>query len=177
MSALSTHPHPWAYARIPDARPAAIHWPGPDRRPAGLTVLPLTDDVSPPPIGSIDDPAAESFAHVLMSALLDAIQGRRSPTQLIRWVSDDILAELVTRARLHQRTPMPLSLRSVRLQQVGDDAIEVAARFRSGDRYAAAALRLERVGNRWLCLIADFGPLSPPVDPPLPRLGVDQRRV
>lgn len=177
MSALSTRTHPWAYARIPDARPPAIHWPGPDRRPVGLTVLPLSDDAATQPVGTIDDPAAESFAHVLTSALLDAIQGRRSPTQLIRWVSDDILAELVTRARLHQRAPVPLSLRSVRLQQVGDDALEVAARFRAGERYAAAALRLERVGNRWLCLIADFGPLAPPVDGPLPRLGVGQRRV
>ncbi|WP_425308690.1 Rv3235 family protein [Ammonicoccus fulvus] len=176
MNALSTRPHAWAYARIPDARPAAIHWPGPDRRPPGLTVLPLSDDVAMQPVGTIDDPAAESFAHLLMSALLDAIQGRRSPTQLIRWVSDDILAELVTRARLHQRAPVPLSLRSVRLQQVGDDALEVAARFRSGERYAAAALRLERVGNRWLCLVADFGPLAPPVEMPLPRL-LDQRRV
>lgn len=177
MNALSTRPHTWAYARIPDARPAAIHWPGPDRRPAGLTVLPLADEATTQPAGTSDDPAAENFAHVLVSALLDAIQGRRSPTQLIRWVSDDILAELVTRARLHQRAPVALSLRSVRLQKVGDDALEVAARFRSGERYAAAALRLERVGNRWLCLIADFGPLAPAVDVRLPMLGVDQRRL
>lgn len=177
MTALASRPCSWAYAPIPDLRPTPIHWSAPRPRQRGLAALPLADEAgTQTPTGDVTDPAAERFAPILVAALLDAIQGRRSATQLIRWVSDEVLADLMIRSRLHQRAPVPLSLRSVRLQQVTEEVVEVTARFRAGDRYAAAALRLERVGNRWMGRIADFGPMAAPTESAA-RLLLDQRRL
>lgn len=120
------------------------------------------------------DPELDLFVAALLRALLDTVQGRRPVTQLTRWVDDEVAADLVLRARLHQRRPVPLTLRTFRAQPVGADVVEVSARVQSGVRYTALAVRLERLGERWVCRVADFGPIAAAVADPLPRLR-DQR--
>lgn len=156
---------------IYDTRPPAHRWCRADPAYAGTPVLPL-DDEPPPGHHSLPGPDAklDAFVQRLLAAMIDVIQGRRPPAQLIRWVSDEVLADLVLRARLHQRNPIALGIRSYRVQLVTPRAAEVSARLRHGPRFTAAAFRVESVAERWMCLIADFGPLNGASDPPLLRL-------
>lgn len=159
---------------IPDPRPKPLRRAQPAPAYAGMVPLPLdpADLPAPPPVNGHGgfDPELERFVATLVRALLDTIAGRRSVTQLTRWVDDEVYADLVLRARLHQREPVPLTLRTFRVQQVTDAVLEVSARIQAGPRHAAVALRLERLGTRWVCRIADFGPLAATrIDPP-PRL-------
>lgn len=142
-----------------------------------MVPLPLeaADPPGPAPAAAETDPELDAFVGALLRALLDAVGGRRPVTQLTRWVDDEVYADLTLRARLHQRRPVTLALRSYRVQRVADDAVEVSARVQTGPRYTAVALRLERLGTRWVCRIADFGPLTDPGEDPIPRLQ-DQRR-
>lgn len=152
---------------IPDSRPPAVRWFSSDRAYASGPPLPLEGEHAVLDAPSAhddrlldgDDRRLEGFVRLLLGALLDAIQGRRPTTQLVRWVSDEVIADLVLRARLHQRAPVPLAVRSFRVQRLDPRFAEVSARVRVGSGYGAAALRLERVGDRWMCRVADFGPV------------------
>lgn len=170
LSALSVLP-------IPDPRPVAVRWHRTPAAYAGMSPLPLEADHSAYPAagrtGGATPPELEGLrahARSLLVALVDAIQGRRQATQLTRWVSDDVMADLVLRARLHQRAPLPLAVRSLRVQLIDPAVAEASGRLQAGDRFTAVALRLERKGHRWLCSVADFGPLAHPGDHPLPRV-------
>ncbi len=121
--------------------------------------------------------AVRAHARSLLVALVDAIQGRRPAAQLTRWVGDGVMAEVTLRARLHQRAPRPLAVRSMRVQPVDESTVEVAARLQAGDRFTAAALRLERIGTRWFCPVADFGPLPKDTHPFHRVRESDQRRL
>lgn len=161
---------------LPDLRPPAVHWHRPPAAYSRMTPLPLD------PEAGVDRPAAaeglpgddfeglRAHARSLLGALVDVIQGRRPTTQLTRWVSDEVMADLVLRARLHQRAPQALAVRSIRIQRQGRTVVEVSGRLQAGERFTAAALRLEQVGSRWFCPVADFGPLAHAGDHPLPRL-------
>ncbi|HHV19967.1 MAG TPA: hypothetical protein GXZ30_00260 [Propionibacterium sp.] len=150
---------------VPDLRPDPVRWgravdPHVAMTPLPLTAIPAlesaprTDQIHPGPADAL-----RGHARALMVALVDAIQGRRPTAQLTRWVSDAVMADLTLRARLHQRDPRPLSVRSLRLQLVSPQVAEISARLQAGDRFGAAALRLEQRGDRWFCPVADFGPL------------------
>lgn len=177
--------HAVSVVRISDVRPDATSWlcvapahnideplpfdvplpsspPGP-RQPSELT------GTAPAPVDP-HEAYLDAFVPRLLTGMLDVIQRRRPAAQLVRWVSDDVLADLILRARLHQRDPQLLELRTYRRQREVAGVVEVSARFRTGPRDAAAALRLECTGDRWLCQIADFGPLGPAVEAPLPQL-------
>jgi hypothetical protein len=155
-------------------RPDPIRWVQPEPAYAGMVPLPLDPaDLPappPPPTTGGTDPELDRFVANLVRALLDTISGRRAATQLTRWVDDEVYADLILRARLHQREPVPLALRTFRTQRVAADALEVCARVQAGPRYTAVALRLERLGNRWVCRVAEFGPLSTTRVDPLPSL-------
>lgn len=152
---------------IHDTRPPAQRWCRAGPAYAGAPVLPL-DDEPPPGRLSIPGPDAklDAFVQRLLAAMIDVIEGRRPPAQLIRWVSDEILADLVLRARLHQRNPIALGVRSYRVQLVTPHAAEVSARLRHGHRFTAAAFRVQSIGARWACTVADFGPLGRAMDSP-----------
>lgn len=162
---------------IPDPRPAAVRWHRTPVAYAGMSPLPLEADhqsgraagrtggATPPELEGL-----RAHARSLLVALVDAIQGRRQTAQLTRWVSDEVMADLVLRARLHQRAPLPLAVRSLRVQMIEPAVVEASGRLQAGDRFTAVALRLERKGHRWLCSVADFGPLAHPGDHPLPRV-------
>lgn len=157
---------------IPDPRPAAVRWQHASRSGNPMTPLPLEHSawrpaLDPDPLDLAEVEACQARARSLLGALVDALQGRRSLAQLTRWVSADVMADLVLRARTQQRTPTPLTVRSVRVQvqdRLVDAAgrprqiVELSARLQSGDRFTAVALRLERIGSRWFCPVVDFGP-------------------
>lgn len=161
---------------IPDPRPMAVRWHRAPEACSGMVPLPLGADDSahqPEGPGTGTAPEAEALrthARSLLVALVDAIQGRRQTTQLTRWVSDEVMSDLVLRARLHQRTPLPLAVRSLRVQMIDASVVEASGRLQTGDRFTAVALRLERQGNRWFCPVVDFGPLAHAGDHPLPRV-------
>lgn len=158
---------------IPDPRPKPFSWQ-PEPVNHGLVPLPLDPADLPgsplPDAHSGDDPELDRFVATLLRALLDTIAGRRPVTQLTRWVDDEVYADLVLRARLHQREPVPLLLRTFRRQQVAVGVVEVSARIQAGPRHAAVALRLEQLGRRWVCKVADFGPHAARRLDPLPTL-------
>lgn len=168
--------HPLPFRPIPDPRPGAVRWHRPPAAQSGMSPLPLdTDDAADQPAGRAtgtppEFEALRAHARSLLVALVDAIQGRRQTAQLTRWVSDEVMADLVLRARLHQRAPLPLAVRSFRVQLIDPAIVEASGRLQAGNRFTAVALRLERKGHRWLCAVVDFGPLAHPGDHPLPRV-------
>lgn len=178
MSSLLTAPPRRARtsAPVPDLRPEPVRWSRPPTAYAGMLPLPLDPlDASAPCAGTEHTPEPDPFIQALLRALIDTIAGRRAANQLTRWVDDEVYADLLLRARLHQRRPVPLALRSFRAQPVAEDVWEVSARVQAGDRFTAAAIRLERAGTRWVCTVADFGPLAPAVPEPPPRLSGQRR--
>lgn len=90
---------------------------------------------------------ARRLAGSLASALVEIIAGRRSPQQLSGWASPKV-QEVVTQLNRSQRCS-GLRLRSIRVQQINDLVIEVAAHLTQTGRSRAAALRISRGEGRW----------------------------
>ena len=95
------------------------------------------------------DPVLRQVAGALMTAIVEALAGRRSPAQLERWVTGDLhsLVGHLSRAR----TATDLRLRSIRVQAPEPDVIEVSAHLKQGKASRAAALRIEKRHGHWLC--------------------------
>lgn len=90
---------------------------------------------------------ARRLAGSLASALVEILAGRRGPQQLSGWASPKV-QELVTQLSRSQRCS-GLRLRSIRVQQINDLVIEVAAHLTQTGRSRAAALRITRDDGRW----------------------------
>ncbi|MDO5682451.1 MAG: Rv3235 family protein [Propionibacteriaceae bacterium] len=164
-AALIDEPLPCAPA--PDLRPEPVRWHRQTDAPLStwMAPLPLSDAAAIPTFADqlrsdlrAETDGLHAHARSLVSALVDVIQRRRPATQLVRWVSDTVLADLAFLARATQRSPRRLVVRSVRLQVVTPDVAEVSARVQSDHRHQALALRLERQEERWFCPLVDFGP-------------------
>ncbi len=107
-------------------------------------------------------PNASVWSASLVVALVRALLAQRPIAQLNRWLADDVLAAVSRQQRQHRSTParrlVPVSLHSVRVQHPHPDAAEVAARVAVGTTSLAAALRLEALGDRWLCTALEIDP-------------------
>jgi hypothetical protein len=107
----------------------------------------------------------EGFAHRFASAVLEVMGGDRGPSQLLRWTSQSVYADLCRRAQLLQRaTPDDRRLRrlrgqvrSVHLYCPSPDAAELSIHVRRGERSRAIAARLELCEGRWICTALQFG--------------------
>ena len=106
-------------------------------------------------------PDAREWSTTLASALIQALLGQRSVSQLNRWVVDEVLVAISMYQRrslaLHGRIVIPAAVRSVRVQHPDPGVAEVAAHVAIGRRSAAMAFRLEALGDRWLCTALELG--------------------
>jgi len=143
---------------LPDYEPThESNEPGPPRRWSSLRPVrgPQLTLVGPPedPVG----PAPEVLWR-LVRHFLEVLDGRRAVTQLRTALSDPAYEALLTRLRtttpgrrhrlrrLHTCCPTPTA---VELTAV----IEVSDRPRERPRVRAAAIRFDRVGERWHCAV------------------------
>lgn len=174
VSTLPEHrPRPIDRARYPEpgaTDPLPLHqgYPG---GPAGAVLASATvaDDETRV------DPRLRGQLQGLAAAIVDAVAGRRPPQQLIRWVDDRVLAELVLQARLVRLRGRAGGVRSMRLQRI-EDRVEAAVRIGDEEHNEALALRFDRLGARWVCTVAEFGPPTGRA-PEVTRSRVQPRRV
>jgi Family of unknown function (DUF6459) len=106
-------------------------------------------------------PDAREWSTTLALALTQSLLGQRPVAQLNRWVVDEVLVAISMYQRrslaLHGRIAIPIAVRSVRVQHPDPEVAEVAAHVAMGRRSAAMALRLEALGDRWLCTALELG--------------------
>ena len=148
--------------------------------PSGLPALPSTPLlrlVEPALRSSSDDslfdaqptssahlPDARFWAGRLTQAILEVEAGVRPVSQLRRWTSDAVYAQLRSRSNRRRvlalretgrrRTP-GLTVRSVRVCEPDDGIAEVCAVVHDGRRPRALAMRLEGTDGRWRCTVIE----------------------
>jgi hypothetical protein len=107
----------------------------------------------------------EGFCHGFAKAVVEVMGGDRGPSQLLRWTSETVYADLCRRVSLlHRTTPNDRRVRRLRSQVQSvhlfcptPQAAEVSIHVRRGHRSRAIAARLEVVEGRWLCTALQFG--------------------
>ena len=106
-------------------------------------------------------PDAREWSTTLALALTQSLLGQRSVSQANRWVVDEVLVAIGMYQRRslapHGRIAIPTAVRSVRVQHPDPQVAEVAVHVAIGKRSAAMALRLEALGDRWLCTALELG--------------------
>lgn len=111
--------------------------------------------------------SAQVWAHRFAQAAVEIVGGDRPASQLSRWTTGQVYADLdrravlVARAGGHapgQRRVQPVRPRvlSIHTCFVSDDVVEAAVHIRYGERSRAVAARFEARGERWLCTALDF---------------------
>lgn len=93
------------------------------------------------------DPELRRLATAVVTAIIEALAGRRAAAQLETWVEPEPLA-LLEHLR-SARAGSGLRLRSLRLQQPSRHSLEVAAHLRHAGASRAAAFRFTRLNGRW----------------------------
>ena len=107
----------------------------------------------------------EAFAHRFASAVVEVVGGDRGPSQLLRWTTDRVYADLQRRAALLARTTpgdrrvrrLRSQVRSVHVFCPSPEAAEISVHVRHGERSRAIAARIEQVDGRWCCTALQFG--------------------
>ena len=107
----------------------------------------------------------EAFAHRFANAVVEVVGGDRGPSQLLRWTSEKVYAELQRRAALMARTTpgdrrvrrLRSQVRSVHVFCPSARAAEISMHVRHGERSRAIAARIELVEARWCCTVLEFG--------------------
>ena len=130
--------------------------PGPRPEPGRVVGVGLSTWAAPSPEQA---PDAARWSGWLAVALAEALLGRRPATQLVGWVSREVLAGLNRRQRLRPAgDPAPRTvLLSGRVQHPGPGSVEACAVLRSGPRLLVLAFRLEAREGQWLCTALDAG--------------------
>ena len=130
------------------------------------------DDVSAvsPPIPIA--PAArqlERWIRRFAQMAAEVVGGDRPASQLVRWTTKDVYAELRYRASLTARSgaydpgagrnqPLrPQIRRRSHVHAVSDDIVEANVTVQFGEGFRALALRFERRGKDWICTVLNFG--------------------
>jgi Family of unknown function (DUF6459) len=102
-----------------------------------------------------DLPHAAEWSASLVVALVQALLAQRPIAQLNRWLADDVLSAVSVQQRRRRTEPgravRSVVVRSVRVQHPNAEVAEVSTHVVVGKSHTAAALRLEAVGDRWLC--------------------------
>lgn len=109
----------------------------------------------------------EEWARRFVQAAVEIVGGDRPVSQLIRWTTPDVYADLQRRAELVARAgghqpglarvqPVRPRVVSIRSCFPRADAVEVAVHVKYGDRSRALAGRFERLEQRWTCVALDF---------------------
>ncbi len=103
-------------------------------------------------------PEPRQWAGRFIQALVEVLGGVRPATQLVRWTSEDVYADI------RRRTEAPRTVadrrghvRSVHVGSPADGVAEVCALVQRGPRAMAVALRLEGADGRWQCTALELG--------------------
>lgn len=112
-----------------------------------------------------DRAGLEAFAHRFTRALVEVTTGDRGPSQLLRWTTTRVYAELQERCALLARTTpgdrrvrrLRSQVRSVHVYCPSPEAAEVSVHVRHGERSRAIAVRIELLEGRWCCTALEFG--------------------
>lgn len=128
-----------------------------DPYPTALVVVPHGVGAGPPH-------GSEAWAATFIQAVVEVVACDRPVTQLVRWTTRAVYAEILRRQQNVARHRSDSSVRStrqhvatVRLCQPTPDSAEIAARVAFGGRSRAVAARLDRLNDRWLCTAIQFG--------------------
>lgn len=107
-------------------------------------------------------PDAGEWSASLVVAVVQALFAQRPIAQLNRWLADEVLCAVARQQRQYRsapaRTVVRVGLHSVRVQHPDPEVAEVAARVAVGVSTIAVALRLEALGDRWLCTALELDP-------------------
>lgn len=148
----------------------------------GTLALELSPRHAPPPLpgpapsGPVADVVSldphrrgrlERWVHRYVQATVEIVGGDRPASQLVRWTSQQVYADLQRRAVLVARAgghapgvqrvqPVRPQVESVHTSVVGPGVAEATARVRYGARSRALALRFEYRAERWLCTAMEF---------------------
>lgn len=107
----------------------------------------------------------EAFAHRFANAVVEVIGGDRGPSQLLRWTTERVYAELQRRSALLARTTpgdrrvrrLRSQVRSVHVFCPSAEAAEISVHVRHGERSRAIAARVELLEGNWCCTALQFG--------------------
>lgn len=113
--------------------------------------------------GTVDD--VEAWAARFAQAVVEVLGGDRPLSQLVRWTTSRVYADLGKRVRIIGRaSPAGQRLRTIRPQvrsvhvfQPTPDTAEVSVHVRNGRRSRAIAARLQFDEERWQCTALELG--------------------
>jgi hypothetical protein len=109
----------------------------------------------------------DAWAGRFGQAAVEIVGGDRPASQLLRWTSAEVYADLERRARLvaraGQHQPGQARVQPVRPKVVGvhtsfvtPAVVEASLRIRYGERSRALAARFEHQDGRWICTALEF---------------------
>jgi hypothetical protein len=109
----------------------------------------------------------EQWSRRYAQAAVEIVGGDRPVSQLLRWTSREVYADLERRAQLVARAgghrpgqarvqPVRPKVVGVRTCFVAPDIVEAGLHVRYGDRSRALAARFELRSGRWVCTALDF---------------------
>ena len=95
------------------------------------------------------DPASRQRATAITVVAVETLSGLRPMSQLDRCFATSLIFLMAYLRRTHQATG--LRVQSIRMQSPAPDVIEVSAHLLQDKHSCAAALRLVRQRNNWIC--------------------------
>lgn len=109
---------------------------------------------------------AEQWARHIVQAALEVVGGLRPSSQLVRWLSPQVYADLRRRTHLlalattrdpEQPHPVRARLHTLHASYPAPGILEAAVHVRHGQRSRAVAARFEhKPGRGWVCTALDF---------------------
>lgn len=145
--------------------------PAQPRLPRRLFVIETSEEFCRQPTDRDDLPPAQRWAATLAIAVVEVLHGQRPISQLVRWMTHDVLTRLHDSALARQRSPLPIprrttgparvprigrySITSLRVTEPADGVVEATALLTGPGRPIALAMRLEGFDGRWLCTVLD----------------------
>lgn len=99
------------------------------------------------PTGRKDLPPAKQWSVRMVYSLIEVINGKRPPSQLLRWVTPEVMGGL--QYQLTRKGFPKFSVTSINVHETDDGVAEVSAVFGSQNRAFAMAMRLEGLDGKW----------------------------
>ena len=111
-------------------------------------------DFGPRPTATRELPPAGEWGRRLVQVVVEVMCGQRPPTQLVRWTSQEVYAEVLSQTLPAPRPGAPVIRRrprvcSVRVCEPVDGVAELSAVVHGQYRVQALAMRLEGRDGRW----------------------------
>ncbi len=127
------------------------------------------DDAVSPPIPIVPaDGHLRGWIPQFAQKAAEVVGGDRPASQLVRWTTKDVYAELRYRASLTARSgaydpgtgrnqPIRPRVQRSHVYEVSDDIVEANVTIKFGEGFRALAVRFERNSQDWICTVLNFG--------------------